>query len=83
MSLGQWHRQKEKFIATYHQQGTFIFQVLDVASYFLFKTLVKLYKKRRGHHSRDRMVVGFKTAYAISAYHQLTSCTGEVCLIQH
>jgi len=27
--------------------------------------------KRRGHYGRDRMVVGFTTTYAISAYHHL------------
>jgi hypothetical protein len=37
--------QKEKFVATYHQQGTFTFQVLDVASYFLFKTLFNYIKE--------------------------------------
>jgi hypothetical protein len=36
---------KEKCVAAYHQQRTFTFQVLDVASYFLFKTLVNYIKK--------------------------------------
>jgi len=27
------------------------------------------YAPHRGHHGRDRMVVGFITTYAISVYH--------------
>ena len=43
------------------------------------------YTKHRG--CRDRMVVGFTTIYAISAYHhkrcEFESCSGEVYSIQH
>ena len=35
--------------------------------------------KEVGHRDHDRMVVGFITIYAISAYH----CSGEVYSIQH
>jgi hypothetical protein len=44
--------------------------------------MAKLGKGRRG---RDRMVVGFITTYAISAYHHqhLNPAHGEVYLIQH
>ena len=32
--------------------------------------VIKINRVQRGHHGRDRMVVGFTTAtYAISAYH--------------
>jgi hypothetical protein len=40
-----------------------------------------------GLRGRDRMVVGFTTTYAISAYHhkrcEFESCSGEVYSIQH
>ena len=42
---------------------------------------------KRGCHGHDRMVVGFTTAYAISAYHhwscEFESCSGKVYSIQH
>jgi len=31
--------------------------------------VIKLTKLHRGRHERDRMMVGFTTTYAISAYH--------------
>ena len=38
-------------------------------------------------HGRDRMVVGFTTTYAISAYYhqrcEFESCSGEAYSIQH
>jgi len=34
-----------------------------------FDIYVYAIKKRRGHRGRDRMIVGFTTIYAISAYH--------------
>jgi hypothetical protein len=39
----------------------------------------------RGCRGRDRMVVGFTTTYAISAYYrfEFESCSGNVCLTQH
>jgi hypothetical protein len=41
----------------------------------------------RGHHGRDRMVVGFTTTTANSAYHhrccKFESHSGEVYSIQH
>jgi len=41
----------------------------------------------RGHHGRDRMVVGFLITCTISAYHhehfEFKSCSGEVYSIQH
>ena len=40
-----------------------------------------------GRHGRDRMIVGFMTTYAISAYHHpccaFESRSGEVYSIQH
>ena len=40
-----------------------------------------------GRRGCDRMVVGFTTTYAISAYHhqscEFESCSGEVYSIQH
>ena len=43
--------------------------------------------KAGGRRGLDRMVVGFKTTYAISAYHnkccEVESCPGGVYLIQH
>ena len=40
-----------------------------------------------GHYGRDRVVVGFTTTYAISAYHhyccEFKSCSGKVQSIQH
>jgi hypothetical protein len=38
-----------------------------------------LYDSDRGHHGRDRIVVGFTTNYAISAYHH-ERCEFESCL---
>jgi hypothetical protein len=41
----------------------------------------------RGRRGHDRMVIGFTTTYAISAYHhwryEFKSRSGEVCSIQH
>jgi hypothetical protein len=37
---------------------------------------LEFYIKKGGHHGRDRMVVGFTTTCAISAYHHL-SCACE------
>jgi exoribonuclease II len=34
-----------------------------------FDIYVYAIKKRRGHRGRNRMIVGFTTIYAISAYH--------------
>jgi hypothetical protein len=37
--------------------------------YLLLWSVQKKNRKNLGHHGRDRMVVGFTTTYAISAYH--------------
>jgi len=38
---------------------------LETSKFIIKKTL----KLNRGHHGCDRMIVGFMTTYAISAYH--------------
>ena len=35
----------------------------------VYRNAWKPSKKRRGHCGRDRMVVGYTTTYAMSAYH--------------
>ena len=68
---------KVDFIATSKMRGSKFGQ-------YLIRTLLK---SLRGCHGHDRMVVGFTTTYAISAYHYLScefkSSTDGVCLIQH
>ena len=48
---------------------------------------MSLSKKQWGHCGRDRMVAGFTTTYAISAYHRLCCefkpSSGKVYSIQH
>jgi len=43
--------------------------------------------RNRGHRGRDRIVVGYTTTFAISAYHhwscEFESFSGEVYSIQH
>jgi len=47
-------------------QSKFVYQILPV---LLFKLTEHPSFISSGHRGRDRMVVGFKTTYAISAYH--------------
>ena len=48
---------------------------------------IKSKEECRNRHGRDRMVVGFTTTYAISAYHyrncELESRSGEVYSMKH
>jgi hypothetical protein len=47
---------------------------------------LQVFNHQGDHRSRDRMIVGFTTAYAISAYHhyrKFESLSGKVYSIQH
>ena len=41
----------------------------DALMKVMFISIVSTYTNSRGRHGRDRLVIGFTTTYAISAYH--------------